>query len=354
MPDSMRHRLLGRSGLRVAELSLGTMTFGPGHASGTTKDEARRIFDAYVARGGTFIDTANRYTGGTSEEWVGEFVASERERFVVATKYTLTTRPGDPNSAGNSRKNLTQSLDASLKRLKMEYVDLFWIHAWDSLTPVDEVMRALDDAVRAGKVLYVGASDTPAWVVSRANTMADLRGWSPFVALQVEYSLIQRTTEREFLPMARALDLSVLAWSPLAGGALSAKYLDGRPEQRGDRARLPQTSVRLNERNVAIARETKAVGDAIGRSPSQVAIAWLRQRPTPVIPILGARTVAQIEDTLGALDLVLDDEQMRRLDAVSAIDLGFPHEFLASPQGTSMLYADTLPLLLDRDRLPAR
>ncbi len=352
-PAPMRHRLLGRSGLRVSELSLGTMTFGTERRDGADRDESRRIFDAYVERGGNFVDTANRYTNGTSEKWVGEFVAAERERFVVATKYTLATRPGDPNAAGNSRKNLTQSLDASLRRLGMDDVDLFWVHAWDSLTPVDEVMRALDDAVRAGKVLYVGASDTPAWVVSQANTLADLHGWSPFVGVQIEYSLIQRTVERELVPMARALGLAVLAWSPLAGGALTAKYLDPQGDAAGpERGRLAATSPRLDERNTAIARETRAVADAIGRTPSQVAINWVRQRPGVVIPILGARTLAQASETLAALDFELEPEHLARLDRASAPELGFPHEFLASPQGTSMLYADTLPLLRDRDRLP--
>jgi aryl-alcohol dehydrogenase-like predicted oxidoreductase len=329
------------------------MTFGTERPDGAPRDEARRIFDAYVERGGNFIDTANRYTAGTSERWVGKFVGAERDRFVVATKYTLATRSGDPNGAGNSRKHLTQSLDASLKRLGMDYVDLYWVHAWDSLTPVDEVVRALDDAVSAGKVLYVGASDTPAWVVSRANTLADLRGWSPFVGVQVEYSLIQRTVERELVPMARALDLAVLAWSPLAGGALTGKYLSPNPDAEGpDRGRLAATSPRRNERNTAIARETRAVADEIGHSPAQVAINWLRQRRGVVIPILGARTHAQFADTLGALDFELAPEHLARLDQASAPELGFPHECLASPQGTSMLYADTLPLLRDRDRLP--
>ena len=203
----MKYYLLGRSGLRVSEISLGTMTFGEEWGWGASKEESRKQFELYVERGGNFIDTANRYTEGTSERLVGEFVGAKREEFVVATKYTLFTRKGDPNSAGNQRKNLVQSLDASLKRLKMDYIDLYWLHAWDYLTPVEEVMRALDDQVSAGKVLYVGISDAPAWVVSQANMLAILRGWTPFVALQIEYSLIERTPERELLPMAEAMGL---------------------------------------------------------------------------------------------------------------------------------------------------
>ena len=192
----MRYKLLGRSGLRVSELCLGTMTFGEEWGWGASKQESKRIFDAFVAAGGNFIDTANRYTDGTSERYVGEFVAAERERFVVATKYTIYMRKGDPNSAGNHRKNMMQSLEASLRRLNTPYVDLYWVHAWDFMTPEEEVLRALDDMVRQGKVLYIGISDTPAWIVSRMNAIADLRGWSAFTALQIEYSLIQRTVER--------------------------------------------------------------------------------------------------------------------------------------------------------------
>ncbi|MFC1662135.1 aldo/keto reductase, partial [Gemmatimonadota bacterium] len=179
----MRYKLLGRSGLRVSELGLGTMTFGEEWGWGASKKESQRIFDAYATAGGNFVDTANRYTEGTSERFVGEFVAADRGHFVVATKYTLFNREGDPNAAGNHRKNMVQSLEASLRRLKTDYIDLLWVHAWDFMTPVDEVMRGLDDLVRAGKVLYVGISDTPAWIVSQANTLADLRGWTPFVAL---------------------------------------------------------------------------------------------------------------------------------------------------------------------------
>jgi aryl-alcohol dehydrogenase-like predicted oxidoreductase len=202
----MRYKLLGKSGLRVSELCLGTMTFGDlwkDWGLVTSKDESRKIFDGFAGAGGNFIDTANKYNEGGSEIMLGEFIESDRDRFVVATKYTLFTREGDPNACGNHRKNMTQALEASLKRLKTDYIDLYWLHAWDFMTPVEEVMRGLDDMVRAGKVLYVGISDTPAWIVSQANTLAKVHGWSPFVGLQIEYSLAQREPERDLLPMAR-------------------------------------------------------------------------------------------------------------------------------------------------------
>ena len=220
----MRYKLLGHSGLRVSELALGTMTFGEDWGWGASKEESRRMFDAFAQAGGNFIDTANRYTNGTSEKYVGEFVAAERERFVVATKYSLFMRRDDPNASGNHRKNMIQSLEASLKRLNIDYIDLYWVHAWDFMTPVEEVMRALDDMVRAGKILYVGVSDTPAWIVSRANMLAELRGWSRFVGLQIRYNLVDRAAERDLLPMARALDLAVTPWNVLGAGVLTGKY----------------------------------------------------------------------------------------------------------------------------------
>jgi aryl-alcohol dehydrogenase-like predicted oxidoreductase len=321
----MRYKLLGRSGLRVSELALGTMTFGTEWGWGASKDESWRIFDAYVAAGGNFIDTANRYTEGTSERFVGEFIAVDRERFVVATKYTLFNRRDDPSASGNSRKNMVQSLEASLKRLGTDYVDLFWVHAWDFTTPVEEVMRGLDDLVAAGKVLYVGISDTPAWVVAQANTFADLRGWSRFVGLQIRYSLADRAAERDLLPMARALDIAVTPWSVLGAGVLTGKYKPGDAGTGGRAARWDKT-----DRDLAIAAEVAAVADEIGRTPSQVAINWVRQQPGVIIPLIGARTVTQLNDNLGCLDFSLTADQMQRLGAASQIELGFPHDFLAS------------------------
>src|ERR687889_599784 len=226
----MKYHLLGKSGLRVSELCLGAMTFGEEWGWGASKDESRKIFDAYVNAGGNFIDTANKYTEGTSEKYIGEFVSSNREQFVLATKYTSNTRRGDPNAGGNHRKNLVQSLKASLERLNTDYIDLYWVHAWDPLTPIEETMRSLDDMIRAGKILYAGISNAPAWIISQANTLADLRGLTAFAALQVEYNLLQRTAERDLLPMANALDIGVTAWSPLAGGILTGKYYNKKNE----------------------------------------------------------------------------------------------------------------------------
>jgi len=220
----MKYYLLGKSGLRVSEICLGTMTFGNEWGWGASKDESRKIFDAYVDAGGNFIDTANIYTEGTSEKYIGDFISSDRDRFVIATKYTSNTRVGDPNSGGNHRKNMVQSLEASLKRLNTDYIDLYWVHAWDPTTPVEEMMRALDDMVKSGKILYIGISDAPAWIVSQANTLANLKGWTEFVGIQIEYSLIERTSERELIPMANALDIGITAWSPLGSGVLTGKY----------------------------------------------------------------------------------------------------------------------------------
>ena len=324
----MRYRQLGNSGLRVSELCLGTMTFGDERSEGwgATRQEAQRIFETFVEHGGNFLDTANNYVGGTSERYVGELVASERDRYVIATKYTAPVRGGDPNAFGNHRKSLVQSLDASLERLQTDYVDLYWVHAWDSLTPLDELMRALDDAVRAGKVLYVGASDTPAWVVSRANAIAELRGWTPFSAIQVEYSLIQRTVEPDLLPMAAALELGLLAWGPLGRGLLTGKYSRGEGPAKG---RLATDDGRRNERNMGIARVVDEVADDLGTASTQVALAWLREQSELVTPLVGARTADQLTESLGSLSVYLGDEHRRRLDEVSRVRLGFPHEFLA-------------------------
>ena len=226
----MKYKLLGKSGLRVSELCLGTMTFGEDWGWGASKDESRAVFEAFAAAGGTLIDTANMYTNGSSETITGELISSDRDRYVLATKYTFPDNPtspanaGNPNAAGNQRKNLMRSVEGSLKRLGTDYIDLLWLHAWDFMTPVDEVMRGLDDLVSAGKIGYIGISDAPAWVVSQANTLAEWRGWTPFVALQIEYSLIERTPERDLLPMAKAFGLTVTPWSPLGQGVLTGKY----------------------------------------------------------------------------------------------------------------------------------
>jgi aryl-alcohol dehydrogenase-like predicted oxidoreductase len=333
----MRYKLLGRSGLRVSELVLGTMTFGEDWGWGASREESQRIFNAYAEAGGNFVDTANRYTNGTSEKFVGEFIAADREHFVVATKYSLFTHHDDPNGSGNHRKNMVQSLEASLKRLGTDYVDIFWLHAWDFTTPVDEVMRGLDDVVRAGKVLYIGISDTPAWVVSQANMLAELRGWSRFVALQIRYSLVDRAAERDLLPMARALDLAVTPWSVLGSGVLTGKYNRRNGSETTGRA----ASWALPDRHVAIAEEVVQIAQEIGATPSQVALNWTRQQPGLILPLIGARTVHQLDDNLGCLDFQLSADYLRRLDDASRIELGFPHDFLASDEIRNLVFGGT-------------
>ena len=338
----MRYKLFGRSGLRVSELCLGTMTFGEEWGWGASKEESRKVFDAFAEAGGNFLDTANRYTEGTSEKYVGEFVGSERDSFVIATKYTLFTRHGDPNAAGNHRKNMTQAVEASLRRLGTDYIDLYWVHVYDYMTPVEEMMRALDDLVRAGKVLYVGISDTPAWIVSRANTIAELKGWTPFTGLQIEYSLVERTPERELLPMAKSLDIAVTPWAVLGSGMLSGKYSKRDKETlESSDTRLSEESLKLNERNFRIADVVEKVARDIGRTPSQVAIRWTMQQPGVIIPILGARSESQMKDNLGALDFELSDDQLRQLDEVSKIELGFPHEFVTRENIVDIMYGGT-------------
>lgn len=333
----MRYKLLGKSGLRVSEIALGTMTFGEDWGWGASKEESRRIFDAYSEAGGNFVDTACNYTNGTSEKFVGEFIAAERDRFVVATKYTLSQNPNDPNASGNSRKNLVQSLNSSLKRLNTDYVDLFWLHMWDYMSPVEEVMRALDDVVQAGKVLYIGISDTPAWVVAQANTMADLRGWSRFVALQLPYNLDGREVESDLLPMARSFDMAVTAWGVLSGGLLTGKYSgdSNEPKRYGES--------KLSERQQAIVKELAAVAQETGRSSSQVAINWIRQQRERgvIIPLVGARKLEQFQENLACLEFELNTDQLKRLEEVSKPTLGFPHTFWDNQEVKSLIYGNT-------------
>ena len=324
----MKYQLLGNSGLRVSEVALGTMTFGEDWGWGSSKDEARKIYDAYRSAGGNFIDTANVYTNGTSETFIGEFVHDHRQSVVLATKYTCTTSTGDANAGGNHRKSMMQAAEDSLRRLKTDYIDLYWLHVWDQMTPVDEVMRAFDDLVRQGKVLYVGVSDTPAWWIAQANTLAELRGWSRFAGLQIEYSLSQRTVERELIPMAKAFKLGLVAWSPLAGGVLSGKYHSGNgsggryQNQTGEASGRGRTGERVDR----IVSALEKIASETGCSLAQIALAWLRYRDIPVIPIIGARRIEQLESNLASLELELTPDQVAGLDQVSAIEMGFPFD----------------------------
>jgi aryl-alcohol dehydrogenase-like predicted oxidoreductase len=324
----VRYRLLGRTGLRVSELFLGAMTFGEQGGVGAPPEECRRMLDAYADAGGNVIDTAINYRGSASESIVGELLEGRRNRFVLATKYTVSRDASDPNAAGNHRKNLTLSLETSLRRLRTDYIDVYWVHIWDRRTPVEETMRALDDAVRAGKVLYIGISDAPAWVVSRANTLAEWRGWTAFAGLQVPYNLLNRDIERELLPMAEAYGMSVAAWGPLAGGVLSGKFT--RPGGAGTGTRVSPESV--TARDHAVAQSVQDVADDLGVTCSQVAIAWTRARSRAVHPILGARNVEQLIDNLGALDCVLPEDAVKRLEAATDFTAGFPTDFIASTE----------------------
>ncbi|MBL7627260.1 aldo/keto reductase [Frankia sp. CN6] len=308
---TLRQRVLGRSGIRVSELALGTMTFGTRAGWGSEERVCREIYAAFREAGGTFVDTANNYAAGESEQIVGRLVASERDAVVVASKFTLPTNPADPNSGGSSRKTLRHTVETTLRRLGTDYLDLLWTHAWDRNTPVEETLRALDDLVRAGKVLAVGVSNMPAWVVARAATVASLRGWTPLAAVQVEYSLLARTADRELLPMADELGLAVAAWSPLARGRLARRAPGG--------VAVPAAQARAAEALAEVAAE-------LDTTPARVAIAWVRAHG--LIPVLGASSARQLRDSLGAARLVLPPAQLASLDAASEIRLGYPHEFL--------------------------
>lgn len=323
---ALEYRPLGSSGLRVASLFLGAMTFGEQGGVGARLDECRRMVDAYADVGGNVIDTAINYRGGVSEEILGEVLAGRRDRFVVATKFGVTRDGTDPNASGSHRKNLRLSIETSLRRLKTDHIDLYWVHINDQYTPIDTTMAALDDAVTAGKVLAIGISDTPAWIVSRAQALAEWRGWNPFVGLQVPYSLVQRDIERELLPVAEAHGMTVAAWSPLGGGVLSGKYQSPGPASDGaDSRRLSHDAI--TDRQHAVAAAVVDVAHQRGTTPAAVAIAWTMARSSNIHPIVGARTADQLEDNLVAADVDLTEEMLAQLEAEATIDLGFPHDF---------------------------
>ncbi|MGW3094990.1 aldo/keto reductase [Streptomyces sp. NPDC001102] len=330
------YRLLGRSGLRVSPLALGTATFGTEWGWGAERDEARKMFDLYVERGGNFIDTANTYTNGSSERLLGEFTRDNRESLVLATKYTTLRRPGDPNSGGAHRKSLFASVEASLRQLNTDYIDLLYLHVWDFRTPVEEILRGLDDLVRQGKILYAAISNAPAWQVSRMQTIADLRGWSPLVALQIEYNLAERGGERDLIPMAREMGLGVVPYSPLAGGVLTGKYshddLTATHAASADSTRKSFNAAlgTVTERILTIAGAVREIAAELDRTPAQVGLAWLLHHPDVTAPVIGARTPAQLEDNLGALEVDFTASQLARLNTIGGIELGYPHAMLAS------------------------
>lgn len=344
-PQSLgEYYLLGKSGLRVSPLCLGTMTFGTEWGWGSEAEAARAIFDRYLAAGGNFIDTADGYTGGRSEELLGQFMAETktRDQLVVATKFSFNARPGDPNAGGNGRKNIHRALEGSLRRLRTDYVDLYWLHAWDALTPVEEVLHTLDGLVQAGKIRYIGFSDTPAWYLSRAQTMAELRGYEKICALQLEYSLAERNIEREHVPAAQQLGMGICPWSPLASGLLSGKYQRTSTGGQGDgRLQVTQSSPnpvfqKFNEKNWKVVDVLVGVAKELGRSPAQVALNWITKRPGVVSTIIGATKLAQLDDNLGALDFEIPGELSRRLEENSRPELVFPYLFF-SPAMQGML-----------------
>lgn len=326
---------LGRSGLRVSRLALGTMTFGTESGWGADEAVSRRLFDLYLDAGGNFFDTADLYTGGTSEAWLGKFVAERhaRDRVVIATKFSYNAEPGNPNTGGNGRKNILRAVEGSLRRLGTDYIDLYLLHTWDRLTPAEEVLRTFDDLVRSGKVRHVGLSDVPAWYAARAQTIAELRGWEPLCALQLEYSLVERAIEEEFIPLGTELGMGTMVWSPLASGLLSGKY---RPSQNGGegQGRLEAMKGSANpafqkftERNWQTVAAVEKIAQETGHSMAQVAVNWAANRPGIASVILGATRPEQLQDNLGALDFELPDELVRLLDETSASPPRFPYTF---------------------------
>ncbi len=325
---------LGRSGLRVSPLCLGAMTFGEDLGWGTSVEASNAIIDDYLGRGGNFIDTANIYTFGHAEKIIGDHLTKDRarrDRVVLATKFFGGMFPGDPNSGGANRKAIHTAIENSLRRLQTDYIDLYWMHCWDATTPIEETMRTLDDLVRAGKVRYIGFSDTPAWKCAEAQTIAHLRGWAPLIALQIEYSLLERTVEGELVPMARELGLGITPWSPLKSGILSGKYTRANHgQQKSDRGFVDAS---LNDKSYDIIDALIAIAKEVDSTPARVALAWLAQKPGVTSIILGARSAKQLDDNLTAADLVLSANQVQKLDDLSKPSLNFPADFLGHVSG---------------------
>ncbi len=340
----MQYLRLGHSGLMVSEFCLGAMTFGEEMGIGSPAAESRAVFEAFVSAGGNFIDTANIYNRGTSEKILADLIAADRDYLVLASKYTLNTRPDDPNAGGNHRKNLVQALNASLERLQTDYLDLFWIHGWDASTPLADVMRALDDQVRLGKVLHVGISNAPAWVIAAANTLATERNMTPFTAMQMHYNLAERGIEPEFLELAEAQNMALTPWSPLAGGLLTGKFnAAADPAARAD-ARLsnsPMGARTLTDEKRAVAEGLARLAEQIGCSSAQLALAWLRQRSQiAVVPIIGARHLAQLQDNLAAAEVSLNAVQIAELDALSPPPARYPANLLSSEFFHRMMFGE--------------
>ncbi|UCG89651.1 MAG: aldo/keto reductase [Candidatus Heimdallarchaeota archaeon] len=342
----MKFKLLGKSGLRVSELFLGTMTFGEDWGWGCSKDVAKQVFNKYSDSGGNFIDTADNYANGTSEKFVGEFIQGDRDRFVIATKYTLhnVKAKADPNQGGNHRKNLIRSVNGSLERLKTDYIDLLYLHMWDFTTPLEEVMNSLNNLISSGKVHYIGISDTPAWIVTRTNTLAEQRGWNPFVAFQFPYNIGRRDPEREIMPMCRELDIAMTIWAPLAAGLLTGKY-SSKEEVSG---RLSEKFWgKPSEQAIKIAQKVDIIAKEIGCNSSQVALNWVRQQKGICIPIFSVTKLHQFEENISCLDYTLSDDHMQRLNEIAEFEIGFPMGFLNSKSVLDLIHGETYPLVLN-------
>ncbi|MCP4000007.1 MAG: aldo/keto reductase [Gammaproteobacteria bacterium] len=340
----MKYKILGRSGLRVSELCLGAMTFGEELGTGASEAVSRQIYDAYREAGGNFVDTANIYTLGTSESMTGRFIAPERDKIVLASKYSMATNRQDPNASGNNRKNMVQGLEASLKRLNTEYLDLFWVHGWDQITRIDEIMRGLDDLIRAGKVLHIGISNFPAWLIAQANTLATERGLTPFTAVQMHYNLVERSIETDFFDLCKAQDMALLPWSPLAGGLLTGKFNPEAESKADVDARLNKAAygpAMLAEQRIRIAQGLAEQAKTVGCTPSQLALAWLLHRPEgTVIPLLGARKLEQFKDNLGCLDIQLNQAQIYALDVLAPPPVTYPASLFQTDFYRQMMHGD--------------
>jgi len=322
---------LGRSGLAVSPFCLGAMTFGEDLGWGASEAESRRIMDRYLEAGGNFIDTANFYTRGHSEKIIGDHLGrnpARRQKAVIATKFFGSLYPGDPNAGGTGRKAIISQCEHSLRRLQTDHIDLYWMHAWDKHTPIEETIRALDDLVRSGKIRYVGFSDTPAWKVAEAQVMARYCGWSPIIALQIEYSLLERTVEGDLIPMALEMGLGITPWSPLRYGILTGKYTR-ESAKKGDAARGDWVNMSLTDRAFAVVEVVKKVAGDMDSTPARIALAWVLGRPGVTSTIFGVRTVTQLEDNLRAMEVRLSPEHLKALDEVSKPALNFPADFLA-------------------------
>ena len=340
----MKYIGLGVSNMKVSEVCLGAMTFGEEFGIGAPEPECRKVFERFLEAGGNFIDTANMYNLGTSERMLADFIRADRQYLVLASKFSLNTRADDPNAGGSHRKNLVQALEQSLRRLDTDYLDLYWVHGWDGATDIGELMRALDDQVRAGKILHIGVSNAPAWVIAAANTLARERNMTPFTAMQLHYNLVERSIEREYFDLANAQNMSITAWSPLAGGLLTGKFNPGADSSARDGARLetsPRGAQLLQARNIEVAEALAELAREVGCSSAQLALAWMMQRSAPrVIPIIGARKLAQLDDNLQAVDVELKPSQIAGLDELTALTPEYPQSLFVSEFFQTMMYGE--------------